>query len=388
VEDNYDEIIDPNSELYIAEIAQKLTNTYSLARCNPNFGTILTNGQLIIGESYLINVVSNGDNFINVGYTSNGVLFTATATTPTTWANGTILNKTNCNIPILESSKNTIGVIDYKIPVGTPLRVGEEYIINELIAGDDFTNVGFVKKSKYFVAIQATPTIWTSTEISIRDRRLIESIFPTQYEDTIIKNVCNIYKSGGDGGVQIDERTRDNRVLQYIDGTYADGESYEKLMPCGQVIVERDIYITNNSANEAESIQHLTGPTSNINVQNYFNDYLLSEVQADLISDKVATPIGDWGAFLTKKALWFKSETDKKRFVFEVTPQKLPKTIKDNVSNGTTVRLSLYRGKTTATAPFYTKLVDLTQGSKFLFEKATNGFNITDELGGVINVSI
>ncbi len=53
-----------------------------------------TSGILIIGRQYLIASYATGDDFTNVGASSNttGVLFTATGITPTTWTHGTVLH--------------------------------------------------------------------------------------------------------------------------------------------------------------------------------------------------------------------------------------------------------------------------------------------------------
>lgn len=53
-------------------------------------------GTLVIGKTYNIETLEVGDDFSNVGYTSEGVDFIATGTTPTVWSNGTfVLNITD-----------------------------------------------------------------------------------------------------------------------------------------------------------------------------------------------------------------------------------------------------------------------------------------------------
>ena len=49
----------------------------------------ITSGSLVIGTTYLINGYIAGDDFTNVGASSNadGIYFIATGTTPTTWTN-------------------------------------------------------------------------------------------------------------------------------------------------------------------------------------------------------------------------------------------------------------------------------------------------------------
>ena len=57
----------------------------------------LFKGLLVIGVEYIINNYQSGDDFTNVGAASNanGVVFTATGTTPTTWTNNTVLFQSN-----------------------------------------------------------------------------------------------------------------------------------------------------------------------------------------------------------------------------------------------------------------------------------------------------
>jgi hypothetical protein len=46
-------------------------------------------GELVIGESYVIESLNGRDDFSNVGFVSTGVQFVATGTTPTNWSNST-----------------------------------------------------------------------------------------------------------------------------------------------------------------------------------------------------------------------------------------------------------------------------------------------------------
>lgn len=69
-----------------------LTNTYNTA----------TSGTLVVGQLYAISNFAAGDDFTNVGASSNasGVTFVATGTTPTVWANGsTLLSNYQYNVP-------------------------------------------------------------------------------------------------------------------------------------------------------------------------------------------------------------------------------------------------------------------------------------------------
>jgi len=54
--------------------------------------TVLTTGSLVVGKEYIIDTFVAGDDFVNVGGTNvTGTIFTATGTTPTTWANSSSL---------------------------------------------------------------------------------------------------------------------------------------------------------------------------------------------------------------------------------------------------------------------------------------------------------
>jgi hypothetical protein len=54
-----------------------------------------SSGVLIVGKDYLITTLAVGDDFTNVGYVADGVIFTATGigafATPTNWTNGTVV---------------------------------------------------------------------------------------------------------------------------------------------------------------------------------------------------------------------------------------------------------------------------------------------------------
>ena len=47
----------------------------------------------------------------------------------------------------------------------TELVIGDEYIISELVKGDDFSNVGFEDLGVPFIATDTTPTVWTTTSV-------------------------------------------------------------------------------------------------------------------------------------------------------------------------------------------------------------------------------
>jgi hypothetical protein len=69
---------------------------YAKKRLRRNYiGDDLTSGPLETGKFYRISNLVSGDDFTNVGASRNavGLIFKATGTTPTTWANGSTLNE-------------------------------------------------------------------------------------------------------------------------------------------------------------------------------------------------------------------------------------------------------------------------------------------------------
>ena len=72
-----------------------------------------TSGELIIGHTYFIADYIAGDDFTNVGASSNelGVTFVATGINPTTWDKGSTLIDVEESYPILTIFENTLGPI-------------------------------------------------------------------------------------------------------------------------------------------------------------------------------------------------------------------------------------------------------------------------------------
>lgn len=108
VNENLEEITDPDSDYYIPEIADYLTDDYPEIHCTPNFSAPITSGLLEVGLNYIIFNLESGDDFSNVGYTTEGEVFTATGTTPTIWTENTVVQQINCDTPLL---------IDYSVVI-------------------------------------------------------------------------------------------------------------------------------------------------------------------------------------------------------------------------------------------------------------------------------
>lgn len=75
------------------------------------------------------------------------------------------LNQTNQNLEELIISKTIAGELDIDtvtLTKGTPLIIGKKYYLDNLGAGDNFTNVGFTVVGNEFIATATTPTVWNS----------------------------------------------------------------------------------------------------------------------------------------------------------------------------------------------------------------------------------
>lgn len=97
--------------------------------------------------------------------------------------------KTSVNSPLRQSisvvESNMIGHVSCfisQISNGASLEIGKRYTIQELLTGDDFSNVGYVADETTFVATATTPLVWTAdTEVFLHDDNIniiINSIDP------------------------------------------------------------------------------------------------------------------------------------------------------------------------------------------------------------------
>lgn len=95
------------------------------------FSNTQFSGSLIVGKRYYIFEYQNGDDFTNIGASSNdtGVSFVATGTTPTTWTNNTIINP----IDIDRLSSNNVG--------------DDQIIMTDGLIGDGTRVTGYAKLS-------------------------------------------------------------------------------------------------------------------------------------------------------------------------------------------------------------------------------------------------
>lgn len=66
------------------------------------------------------------------------------------------------------------------------LVVGETYVVEELKAGSDFSNVGYVSDGVSFVATNTTPTVWSNDRVyCISDNPIVETILENTLGDIV-----------------------------------------------------------------------------------------------------------------------------------------------------------------------------------------------------------
>lgn len=315
INENYDDVTNPASPNYIPEIAPYLVDTYPSIHC-PDVETLF-----------------------------QGV----------------------CDTPLLDSSHNTISTIDYTFPNGSSFIIGNYYIINNLIAGDDFSNIGFLSEGHYFQATGTTPTTWTNgTVVLLQESVLIESIFPTEYARVKPPKYCTLYRNNNEGTPGLD----------YLLMT--------QFMECGEIAYNRDFQFTNTECAYAEVVQAIT----NLNdpIQGYFHNvdgrFTLAELQTTKDTTAIST---GWTNKIHYGALWFKIPVQSNpRYLLELSKINDPAG-SDNVSDGQVVRMTIYN-KCNSTTPLYVDLVDLAVGEQYILEKIGTTLFITDESGTTTNL--
>ena len=74
--------------------------------------TVLTSGELVVGNPYVVTRIFGGDDFSNVGFVSENVPFIATNTTPINWSNNSSIVDINASQPVTFILEDNIGGIN------------------------------------------------------------------------------------------------------------------------------------------------------------------------------------------------------------------------------------------------------------------------------------
>jgi hypothetical protein len=114
----------------------------------------LSEGSLVIGQTYKITEYYPGDDFTNVGAPSNAqdMSFVATGTTPAVWTNGSSLY-TNGGAPVVTVLENTIGNIWFEYKLVGVYHISSDNLFTDnktstFISQSDFGNTGITTVSQ------------------------------------------------------------------------------------------------------------------------------------------------------------------------------------------------------------------------------------------------
>lgn len=232
-----------------------------------------------------------------------------------------------CDTPILTSSYNQINNVLTEVD---SLIVGEEYLIEALAAGDDFSNVGYVNDGEIFIATSSTPTAWTNGTVVYNTQESIIYIEKdlVDYRRADIPKSCLPYlRDTSTGGYQRDTEFEDEFIK-------CNGESRRK-------VYFRDSDFHNENCAFADSILDNTSFGDS-----YFLNYAGDLVLANLLTTydvEPATVTTEFQNKLHKKALFFSAQKlERDKFVLEITPTSKCSSDKDNLENLGLLRYTIY----------------------------------------------
>jgi len=161
-----------------------------------------TSGVLIVGQQYYISDFNAGDNFTNVGGTNvTGAIFTATGTTPTTYSNGSTLNR----------------VFDFEFQGAKPYQIGSAKIVcmgvnTTTIYGQKFKIIHDTFVTPFFLSDQWSDLVQNINASYYQNAECLRYIFKLEamynfqdpnriltYENVLDINFNNEGNSGGFG---------------------------------------------------------------------------------------------------------------------------------------------------------------------------------------------
>lgn len=312
--DNLKDYIADNPSVIIPEITPYLLNPYPESHCIPVFGTVSTSGNLTEGKNYIIYDLQPGDDFSNVGFTTEGTVFTATGNTPVSWSNQTEVEETVCDTPTLDEFKVSINTVE-----------GE-----------------FVNRE--------------------------ESAFPESYED-FPSSSCNFYEASSAGGyvrdttfeylymmrLGIPDNTRKTVLKRSYNSTNEGCSSASDIINISAINNNAQRYFINYRGGETRAELETA------------KEAYLTEL----------TGVNGFGEKIQSGALWFKANTlNRNKFILEVSKtQEAPANddiIETTVNPTQKVRVSLFH-KCSDTQAFYGEIIPIrTQGLKYRIESYRN----------------
>ena len=146
-------------------------------------GSSPISGTLVIGQSYFINLFKAGDDFTNVGASSNatGVSFFATGTTPTIWANGSALicvgqgniTKAGAFAAVVTTTVNATSNSGQKVlgvAATTGFAVGDVVLLNSGGVRQELITVASIQAGVSLTAVSNLQYTHTSVQADIVDQ--------------------------------------------------------------------------------------------------------------------------------------------------------------------------------------------------------------------------
>lgn len=232
-----------------------------------------------------------------------------------------------CDSPILTSSYNEINLILSEV---TEFIVGEEYYIQVLELGDDFSNIGFISENEVFTATGFTPTTWSNGTVVYKTSEstvFIEKDI-TDYQKAVSPSVCSLY-------------VRDSSTGEYV----RDTDFEDSFMNCDgssrQKVYLRDSSFSNEKCSLAETISDNSSYGNS-----YFLNYGGDVVLANLLTTydvEPSTVTANFQNKLHKKALFFKGlKSGRDKLVLEITPNSRCQSDADNLENLNLLRYTIY----------------------------------------------
>jgi len=234
-----------------------------------------------------------------------------------------------CDTPILTDSYNEIASILTEVE---ELIVGEQYIIQDLEAGDDFSNVGFTEENVFFIATGTTPNVWTNGTVVYLTHETIEYTpkVESEYRKALPPQSCALYK-------------RDLVTGAYI----RDTEFEDSFMPCfdttrRKIVYKRDSDFSNENCSLADEVLNNT-----LIGRAYFLNYLGDTVLANLLTAHNVEPTtvtADFQNKLHKKALYFTaSKNSREKLILEITPNSDCQSDADELDKVQVLRYTIYK---------------------------------------------
>lgn len=235
---------------------------------------------------------------------------------------------TNCDIAVLVDSYNEVTTI--LTAVTSPLIIGEQYLIQVLNAGDNFTNVGFISVDVPFIAIGTTPTTWVNSTVVYTTQETL--VYTEKAEPEYLKaeapQACLSYKRDITTGAYLQDTAFENNFMPCVGSVRAK-------------VYKRDSSFTNESCNFAEPILD-NNRVGQSNFLNYSGNLILANLLSTQNVD-ASTITANFNNKLHKKALFYKAEKKgRNKLILEITPNTDCQSDSDDLEDLKLLRYTIY----------------------------------------------